>query len=211
MSKQVKKRLPTAAELAFYRSKAEDGSYIGKNQLAAVFVALDAATARAEHAEARSESLHREYESDRSALGGVLLEAEQYVPGIQDQQEYDDEQYGRNVVRALVGVREHCPDCGVSIGEKHKPHCDIERCPACGFQFLSCGCDEEDLEDLPRIPWTGEFPGKAECREYGFYAKMVPGSGWVSCPKDDPEATEHLNRLYSECVWDASVQKFILP
>lgn len=50
MSKNTKK-LPTAKELAFYRSKAVDGSYIGKNQLAAVFAALDAETARADLAE----------------------------------------------------------------------------------------------------------------------------------------------------------------
>ena len=50
MSKKIQK-LPTAQELAFYRSKAEDGSYIGKNQLAAVFAALDAETVRADFAD----------------------------------------------------------------------------------------------------------------------------------------------------------------
>lgn len=44
MSKKPVK-LPTAGELAFYRSKIETGSYIGKNQLAAVFATLDAAQA----------------------------------------------------------------------------------------------------------------------------------------------------------------------
>lgn len=50
MSKKAQK-LPTEAELAFYRSKSVDGSYIGKNQLAAVFAALDAETARADFAD----------------------------------------------------------------------------------------------------------------------------------------------------------------
>lgn len=50
MSKKAN-RLPTASELAFYRTKAVDGSYIGKNQLAAVFAQLDAEIARADFAE----------------------------------------------------------------------------------------------------------------------------------------------------------------
>ena len=50
MSKKTVK-LPTQAELAFYRSKIETGSYIGTRQLASVFAKLDAETARADLAE----------------------------------------------------------------------------------------------------------------------------------------------------------------
>ena len=33
-----------------------------------------------------------------------------------------------------------CGDCGVKYGETHLEGCDIERCPCCGLQFISCDC-----------------------------------------------------------------------
>ena len=49
-----------------------------------------------------------------------------------------------------------CGDCGVHVGEKHLDMCDIERCPACGLQFITCACgvkyelDEKDMKFLDK-------------------------------------------------------------
>lgn len=43
---------------------------------------------------------------------------------------YDDE-----------GYPPHCHDCGISKGGLHHPGCDMERCPRCGGQLISCDCE----------------------------------------------------------------------
>jgi len=36
-----------------------------------------------------------------------------------------------------------CGDCAVLFGELHVPGCDLECCPVCRGQIISCGCDVE--------------------------------------------------------------------
>src|SRR6266436_4679064 len=36
--------------------------------------------------------------------------------------------------------RATCGDCGVKEGQLHVLRCDMETCPFCGNQLLSCGC-----------------------------------------------------------------------
>lgn len=131
-----------------------------------------------------------------------------------------------------MSTPETCHDCGAAPGEFHQPGCDVERCPFCGSQITSCGCirlhfvigyDEDPsteqsreweraLNEKGRLPWTGEWPGVAECREFGWYSYWELGETTrrrVSCSADHPEASEDLNRLYSgEAVWDADAKRW---
>ena len=60
--------------------------------------------------------------------------------------------YGREPGWGL-GPRRECHDCCVISGELHVPGCDMEQCPSCRQQLITCLCDlegrdEEDYKDL---------------------------------------------------------------
>ena len=40
-----------------------------------------------------------------------------------------------------------CHDCGVKHGGFHHPGCDVEQCPRCKGQLISCGCFWEEDND----------------------------------------------------------------
>ena len=46
----------------------------------------------------------------------------------------------RRPYQAADSQVEPCHDCGVFYGMPHKDNCDMERCPSCGLQLISCGC-----------------------------------------------------------------------
>ncbi len=55
---------------------------------------------------------------------------------------------GRDYIRIRYGSethayrREHCGDCNTPKGGLHHPGCDVERCPRCLGQSISCDCDD---------------------------------------------------------------------
>ena len=99
-----------------------------------------------------------------------------------------------------------CHDCGVAVGAFHDDGCDVEPCPECGDQATSCGC--ETLTH-PRLPWTGQWPGDAECKEFGWWARLIQGRGWVRCAENDEGAGPDLNRLAVDARWDADAGRYV--
>ncbi|MFJ9447142.1 hypothetical protein ACIRRH_35630 [Kitasatospora sp. NPDC101235] len=99
-----------------------------------------------------------------------------------------------------------CPDCQAAPGELHQDGCDIALCAQTGRQHLMCDHDEDD--ERCRSTWTGQWPGTAECREWGWCVRDVPGLGLTPCPAEDPHAVEDLNRLVTGARWDADSQRF---
>jgi hypothetical protein len=100
-----------------------------------------------------------------------------------------------------------CPDCGVAPGQLHERGCDVERCPYCGMQRLGCECMQ--LSAAALIEWTGEWPGNAEARAFGFFCLLDAALGWVRCAADTPGAMPDLNRLHAECRWDRPSKRWV--
>lgn len=46
-----------------------------------------------------------------------------------------------------------CHDCGVRSGGYHHPGCDVERCPRCRGQVISCACNNDyEMADVGPAP-----------------------------------------------------------
>jgi ribosomal protein S27E len=61
------------------------------------------------------------------------------------QKEYDPIPYGQETPIEQFFLNHHvkCGDCGVKFGGYHHPGCDMEECPICHKQLISCYCHEE--------------------------------------------------------------------
>jgi TIR domain len=46
-----------------------------------------------------------------------------------------------------------CGDCAALPGQYHAPNCDMEQCPACGGQALSCDCQLEFMSPSEIAEW----------------------------------------------------------
>jgi len=63
-----------------------------------------------------------------------------------DGRQYRRVRYGRERPSCHADQRA-CHDCAVLEGELHVPGCDMEQCPACRGQAISCGCNIKQLQE----------------------------------------------------------------
>lgn len=79
---------------------------------------------------------------------------------ILDRIRWGDERYPGERKRRITHT---CHDCGVLPGQFHVPGCDMEQCPSCGGQNISCGCAHEALtaDEVEALDKNGETPDDA--------------------------------------------------
>lgn len=101
----------------------------------------------------------------------------------------------RNEIKSKIP--QICHDCGCKEGEIHELGCDMERCPFCGEQLITCGCfywilgvepDKETDEDEKRwveilkrkgrIPYISYPPICQRCGKLIPRFFRVPDNEW---------------------------------
>jgi hypothetical protein len=69
-------------------------------------------------------------------------------------------------------TKKKCPGCGAAPGDWHVCGCDIEQCPYCGGQAVTCDSDDDPIPLDDRLRWTGLWPGEAEAIKFSVVLQV---------------------------------------
>ena len=75
-------------------------------------------------------------------------------------------------------TRRHCHDCDVIEGGLHEPGCDMESCPFCGEQLITCNCCYEKL-DISCEPGTEVYENGLSPQDELRWAAMLQQQGRI--------------------------------
>jgi TIR domain len=83
------------------------------------------------------------------------IEKAQHKPSMLITRSFDRIRYGQEawIIAEKITPRAACHDCGVLIAQYHVPGCDVEECPSCGGQQISCGCKPDAISQEELIRW----------------------------------------------------------
>lgn len=102
-----------------------------------------------------------------------------------------------------------CRDCGCSEGELHHPGCDMERCPFCGGQLISCDCAYEKLGiDINPDTWAYKH-GLTQEQEI-MWSAMLEAKGlipYVAIPVRCKLCGEEVTEFFFDKNWP----KYVIP
>ena len=77
-----------------------------------------------------------------------------------------------------------CHDCGAPDGGYHHPGCDMERCPRCRGQLISCGCLDPDNTDNLKPPLVTKVTPEVEEAMTTYWVAYYMKDRCILCNND---------------------------
>ena len=104
---------------------------------------------------------------------------------------------------------ESCHDCGCREGELHLPGCDMERCPFCLGQLISCDCPYEHL-GVDCSKGTFAYSHGLTDEQSKTWDKILETKGRIPYIQI-PNLCEMCGKLWPEMFSDEDWEKYVIP
>ena len=102
-----------------------------------------------------------------------------------------------------------CHDCGCKEGELHLPGCDMESCPFCLGQLISCSCYHEHLGvDVSEGTWA--YSHGLTDEQDKIWNKILKIKGRIPYIRI-PNICEMCGKLWPDMFHDDDWEKYVIP